>query len=246
MKRLLLCAECEALFNSFETPFASNVFHPFANKDVPFAKYDAWMAKFCASISWRVLVFMREVGAFEDLPEKELVDIERALSTWKAFLFDDIANPRECELHILPCGEIEETDIPNMPNNYNRYMARVVDVDFAYTSDLAFTYAKLGPIMLFGFIRKPSFKWEGTRVKIKGGVFGKGRYTLPENVLKYFFYRCEQAQKVTEQISEAQWEKIDRLVHNNIERARNSLQVLAMQRDAEMFGQSAVVRRPKR
>ena len=245
LKMHLLCAECEALFNSFETPFANRVFFPYANEEVRQAPYAEWMAKFCASLAWRIVVFGQRLNALPDLRPIELEALEKALSIWKLFIEGAAPNPSEFELHVLPAGLVGETSVPDMPNNFNRYMTRTVDVDVAVFDKRAFTFAKLGPILFFGFIREPEERWIGTRVKMKQGLLVSKHCTLPAYLMSYLFDRCRKQRAFVDDISEAQWEKIEQTLMKNLEKAANSLEFKALARDAEMFGIGAVVRRPK-
>src|SRR5215213_173026 len=62
-----LCSECEDVLQKFETPFASEVFHP---AHLPFETrpneipYKAYALKFAVSVSWRVLQYWSEDPRF--------------------------------------------------------------------------------------------------------------------------------------------------------------------------------------
>jgi hypothetical protein len=55
LKVPMLCAECEGLFNKFETDFCNHVFHPLVSGKTSSASYGPWLLKFCVSVSWRIL-----------------------------------------------------------------------------------------------------------------------------------------------------------------------------------------------
>ena len=57
LKSKLLCANCEARFNRWETSFATEIFHPYNANERLEARYGDWMLKFCTSVSWRALKF---------------------------------------------------------------------------------------------------------------------------------------------------------------------------------------------
>jgi hypothetical protein len=62
LKHPFLCAECEARFNAWETPFATHMFLPYHEQDVQRIEFDSWLLKFCVSISWRAVTYLREQG----------------------------------------------------------------------------------------------------------------------------------------------------------------------------------------
>jgi hypothetical protein len=54
-KQYLLCSKCEELFSTYETAFASNIFHPYLDKNKTEFFYDDKISKFILSVSWRNL-----------------------------------------------------------------------------------------------------------------------------------------------------------------------------------------------
>src|SRR5437764_5294832 len=58
----MLCRACEERFNEWETEFSVRVFHPMTQGRTSTVRYGDWMAKFCVSVSWRVLVWYQELG----------------------------------------------------------------------------------------------------------------------------------------------------------------------------------------
>src|ERR1017187_10349018 len=63
-KKEWLCRECEDLFNSFETPFATQIFHPYDLDRAIRVRYSEWMLKFCVSVSWRSLLYLKQHHQF--------------------------------------------------------------------------------------------------------------------------------------------------------------------------------------
>jgi hypothetical protein len=58
-----------------------------------------------------------------------------------------------------------------MPTNISRYLFRTTDMSVGSNDRDAFTYAKLGPFIILGFIAMPRPKqWLGTRVNTHGGT----------------------------------------------------------------------------
>src|SRR5438128_10144544 len=53
-----LCGPCEQHFNQWETPFATNLFHPFHERQPPPFDYGPWLAKCGVSVIWRALAYL--------------------------------------------------------------------------------------------------------------------------------------------------------------------------------------------
>ena len=60
-KEKWLCAECEELLCGWEAKFFNSLFHPLCYEDaLPAISYGDWLLKFCVSVSWRSLLYVRE------------------------------------------------------------------------------------------------------------------------------------------------------------------------------------------
>ena len=59
LKDYILCRSCEARFSEWERAFSQNIFEPGLKHDRASFRYGRWMAKFAASVTWRVLTFRR-------------------------------------------------------------------------------------------------------------------------------------------------------------------------------------------
>lgn len=58
-KEYWLCGDCEKLFSSWETKFSTHIFFPVLEDNQSTLQYSEWMAKFCASLSWRTVTYIR-------------------------------------------------------------------------------------------------------------------------------------------------------------------------------------------
>lgn len=242
IKEYLLCADCEAILNSFETPFATKIFHPYFEKSGQTLRYEEWMLKFAVSLAWRTLAFGDYRGKLK-IPSDEVENVAAAFAAWKDVLRDERPHPGMYEQHLLPLGQIESSSSPKTPNNINRYFMRAVDTDIAFSAGTSFTYVKLGPFAFFGFLKKSRFKWSGAKLHVRHGSIRPRRFEFPENLMEYLFHRAESYAAISEKISVSQYEKIDAAVMSNLTRVASSDQLKAMRRDAEMFGESAILRR---
>jgi hypothetical protein len=105
VKLHLLCGDCEQRFNDWETEFAKRIFHPMTRGSIPRASYGPWLLLFCASVSWRVLVYFKDGEHLGHVPATLLPSVERAEVTWRGFLLGRRTRPQPHEQHILPLPE---------------------------------------------------------------------------------------------------------------------------------------------
>jgi hypothetical protein len=240
-----LCIDCERLLNSFETPFATKIFHPYNTESKLIQRYDAWLLKFCVSVSWRVLRHFQEISGLEGWTPEHRAEAARAVARWRLFLFDEISHPGQYEQHLLPLGPIEKSSISDLPKNINRYFMRGVEIDVCRGEHTALTFAKMGRFALFGVVSPGHDKWKGTRISPKGGVIQPSTYTLPAGLKDYLFDRAHRMAALSASIPEHQQDKIEAAAMKNIDRFSTSDQFDAMRRDEAMFGTEAILRKPK-
>ncbi|MGY4629098.1 hypothetical protein ACVWY3_006854 [Bradyrhizobium sp. USDA 4486] len=105
------------------------------------------------------------------LTEEQAASGERALETWSRFLRGRYKHTGEFELHVLTFDEIESSSFPMSTPNINRYLTRAIDIDLAANSSTCFSYSKLGPFAIFGFVQSHPGQWRGTRVPNGAGWF---------------------------------------------------------------------------
>jgi len=237
-----LCGECEALFSRDETAFATKLFHPWhaGNYRIP---YDDWLLKFCVSVSWRVLRYARGRN-----PDTHYTDAQEALMDdadvrWRAFLRGAEPHPGPFEQHLLIFDMIEDTTVPDLPNNINRFLTGAVTFDIVGSDRSLMTFAKLGRFTIFGIIQKGSHRWEGTKVHVKHGLLKPGKVVIPGALLDLFREKAMLADDFMTSMSPAQRAKVDKHVMDNIEAFAASDQFAAITADARMFGEDAVVRK---
>jgi hypothetical protein len=102
-----LCSACEGLFNGWETKFSNRLFRPLCYGDaLPTISYRDWLLKFCASVSWRSLLYLREQVRLTHFSAGQLTNADIALETWAAFLRGEREHPGEFEQHLVPFGPI--------------------------------------------------------------------------------------------------------------------------------------------
>lgn len=240
MKLRLLCDSCEARLSVWEKATAEQLFLPYHNDTSVQIRYEGWLAKFCASIAWRVLFVYSQICPLEHMTKTQREDIPRALTAWKKFMFGTEDNPGRFELHILPVDVLNSTKGVRVPRNMNRYLARAVEIDVAAAKNEAFVYAKMCRLIVLGFVERPNFRrWHGSRVTIKQGLIEPRKYILPGAFSEFLADRALHMREIASQISVRQKTKANAAMRKNPDRAAQSDGFAAMLQDFTMFGRSA-------
>jgi hypothetical protein len=240
LKQPLLCTACEGLLSRWERETAEWLFKPYHCDSEAVLPCGPWLAKFCASLCWRVLFIYRGLG-LDHLSEQQLQLVPRALDFWRDLMFDRRQHPGEFELHILPLAGLHFAEGFDVPPNMNRYFAREVEADVGANGESVFVQVKLCRLIVIGFVQMPNKReWKGTRVKMRrGSVGGAQNYFLPKNFGDYLVGRAKHVASVHASISEPQKQKIEAAMRNDLDRAASSDTLEAMSQDVEMFGPAA-------
>jgi hypothetical protein len=242
MKLRLLCDSCEGRLSTWEKTTAEQLFLPYHNNTGTRVRYESWLAKFCASVVWRVLFIHSRIDPLRDLSPTQNKKVNMALSTWKDLMFGSADNPGAFELHMLPADLLADAGglKPQLPPNFNRYLTRAVEIDVAANTNSAFVYAKMCRLIVFGFIERPRFRrWHGTRVAMKQGIIEPKQFGLPAEFLEYLVARARNMAKLGTQISKQQKAKINSRMRADPDRAAQSDHFTAMMQDVVIFGSMA-------
>ncbi len=237
-----LCRECEQRLNVWETQFATHVFHPINERGSVKARYGDWLSKFCASVSWRVLLMMKEKGYLNDFSEAQRDAVDAALGTWAAFLLGQASNPGRFEQHLIVFDAIDpdSTTLQDMPPNFNRYILRTVDFDAVRNDSIVFVLSKMGKFFVLGFIQAEyQRQWMGSRIAVNSGIFNISDYTMPRQFADYLFEEARRYAEVYTKISSKQRDRIDATMWQDIDRVARSGSFAAMQHDVQMAGKAA-------
>lgn len=240
-----LCAECEQQLGTYETQFANQIFHPTTQSGSRRISYGDWLLKFCVSISWRAVLLANEEGAFAELSQTHREAAVEALGRWHSFLRGTVPHPGRFEQHLLVFDDIETYSGGTLPANINRYLLRSVEMDIPSREDFAFTFVKMGPFAIIGFINlaRPR-EWSGAKVHVRQGIIGPTRYVLPPYVYEYLMMRAQKFGDIPGSMSERQRTIADGTTATILERDRDRIQgshwMKAMRRDIEMFGDEAL------
>lgn len=237
-----LCRECEQRLNVWETQFATRVFHPLNESGDTKISYDDWLLKFCASVSWRTLLMMKEKAYLNDFSAMQQRAVENALNTWSDFLLGKTRHPHRFEQHMVVFDAVgrEGTTLQNLPPNFNRYILRTVDLDAVRNSTDAFVLSKMGKFFVLGFIDVPyPRQWVGTKINANRGLISGSNYTLPRQFGDYLMEEARRYQEVYAKMSDTQRDRIDETMWRDIERVARSGSFAAMRHDVQMAGKAA-------
>lgn len=236
-----LCGNCEQLFSCWEREFANKIFYPFVKGEKDTALYGEWLAKFCASLSWRTLSYLRHLNnrTEGEQDEKE----KRALTSLASFMLGGVGNPGVYEQHIFPLEPIDSTNT-DVPININRYFLRNMHMDIlAGTSGELLIYTKLPKFIVLGLAGHPQSKqMRASRVSVGGGKISPSSYYWPDGFAAYLFGKAEEVSRLYRKMSPAQHSIIEKSLVSAPERAASSGTIEAFNYDYEMFGSKVFVK----
>jgi hypothetical protein len=239
-KKELLCDSCEQLLAGWEDAVAAQLFRPYNEGSKVTITYEEWLAKFAASLVWRVLFVMKAEG-LKNLSDSQLRLADLALEVWRKFIRGERDNPGSFELHLLPVDFVDASKNNSLPANFNRYLTRSIEMDIVAKKGSAFVYAKMGKLVFIGIIEQPiSRQWFGSRLAIKKGTVKPSKYTAPAAFLDYLTSRASRMNEIMQQLSPKQQAKITETMKKNIDKAAESETFKAMTYDIAMFGIDAV------
>lgn len=240
LKLPFLCADCERRLNQWETQFANHIFNPLTKGGTDSAPYGPWFLPFCASVSWRVLAHELDGQNIRHVPAALMPWLVHAERIWREFLLGRIARQEGHEQHFLHLAAIESHTFSDMPPNINRYFLRAVQIEIASGERTAFTYAKLGPFVILGFIAMPvSTRWVGTRVFGGSGRIRPRNYVMPRTFADYIFEKAGRLAAIFDRMSDKQADRVEEAFRTNMERAAQSGSIEAMSHDVRLFGRKA-------
>lgn len=239
-KEYLLCANCEGMFSKWETQFAERVFYPYINDRKIVINYESWLSKFCASLSWRTLIYIIRNNDLSKYDAEYNESLNKAKNTLEEFILDKSKILYCCEQHLYPLDEISSTTLGNLPTNINRYLIRSMGMDVINNKDSILIYTKIPYFILIGLVKSNETSiMKSSRIKLKKGTLSPRRYNMPKGIDKYII---EQAKKVSEldaQIPIHQQKEIEMFLYDNPERAAKSNTIEAFEADLRMFGNKA-------
>ena len=222
IKDYFLCTRCEDRLGVYESAFASEIFHPFTQDNSVCVDYGENTLKFGVSASWRVLAYMKEKQGLRHFRGRHESAVIETLSMWRNYLLSIGNDIGTHEIHLLPfCGVIDCFG-SDVPPNLNRYLRRAVEIDVTVSDETAFTYCKLGPMILIGLIQYPELAhWENTRID-KSGQLRPRLSASPALLRDYIFKRSARMEELESNLSERQLRRIERSYRKNAQRFEGS------------------------
>ncbi|MGL3046078.1 hypothetical protein ACSJMR_13620 [Acinetobacter pecorum] len=203
----LLCKACEDLISDDESYFANTIFHPYMNRpeaSYHFA-YDERLIRFCAGLSWRVLVYLTE-----HLNDEDNIEIQKYKLKLENFLLKKIPNLDQYEQHIIPLELNSQSPLNIKHSNVNSYFFRSVDIDLLDLKDERIIYIKIPNFIIIANINyKYISKMRASRVALKKGIIAPKNYYLPIEMYNYLDDRLTFIKEnINDEISDVQTQKI--------------------------------------
>lgn len=233
-----LCSACERLFSGWEKSFAERLFEPYAADSSCKVSYDAWLLKFCVSLSWRTLIFYRSLTDLEHYSVEQLDAAEQAERAWREFLLGQAGHPGQFRQELLPLDIIESHrgDLVLSPN-INQYLTRAIAMDVIAGKRSSYVMTKIGRFAIFGHLLVENPKgWKGTNVRVNGGWILPRDFDVPFAIGEYLNEKAVQFGTVLSQISPDQRKKLDASIAANVDKIEGSDWWRSARRDFELQG----------
>jgi hypothetical protein len=186
-KEHYLCRGCEGRLSAWEAEFARHVFRPYHDRERDARAalhYGEWCLPFCVSVSWRILCFSVETGNAPKMSSAQQAVVDEALETWRTYLLGLRVDPGAFEQHVFPVDVLEDGPSKLMSPFLNRYFLRAVQEDVIANSESVLTFAKLGRILLFGFVKPPP-KLLGWKIRLRKGYIAPKTMHMPFGIGLY-------------------------------------------------------------
>lgn len=213
----LLCGGCESQFSKWETNFCKKVFAPYHRKQSASLVYGPWANKCLVSISWRVVHFIKRQFGIRHFSQTQTYELDKAINSWHRFLSGNEMSIGLYTQHLLPLTIIHEHTIPNLSPFMNRYLIGSVDIDVIRSERMAYAFAKLGQILLFGRIMDENPEhWSGTEVAADSGKIEPGPYSVPAVVMDFLNGRANRAGYLLSTMSKKQKDLVETSLIKNV------------------------------
>jgi hypothetical protein len=120
--RHMLCLECEARFNRFETEVCNRLFLPLHSREHDRFRYGPSFTLFAVSVVWRALILLRTERRLQQALEDEPGAIEAAEEAWRSFLLGERRAPAPHAVHTLPMDIPIELDTSGLSPYWARFV----------------------------------------------------------------------------------------------------------------------------
>ena len=222
----LLGEKAEQMFSKRELWFEKNIFTPYVkNQFNNKLSYGVELYYFAISLLWRVLYINRD-NVHLDL--KSIV--KDVLEDWRSFLNKEVEVPLLFQnIYIMPL----DSNIMGVPhNNYDIdfYLLREFDVNIMtalFSKDIAI-YCKFPRFCIWGQLSRDDTNINyGIKISSKGGIlkfkkFNIGNGIVRDYIINRIYDSAENAEKVSNELSDKVQDTIVKRIKMNIENVRDS------------------------
>ncbi len=223
IKLPFLCGDCEDIFSVWETIFANNIFYPYQKSEKQVFEYEEWLAKYLASVSFRVLVYVYEDCKLDYFSPEMLPYVDKAITNLKLYLLGQVEHPQDQRQLLLLLDTVDAESIKSYPDNFNLYLSRAIELDVITTDEESFIYIKYLRFLQLCPIKLVTNKgWRSARVNPKKGILRVQDHELPDYIGKKMIKSTSLLTSSKEDISEKQLDVIDTRVKNNLNKVIES------------------------
>jgi len=236
-KEKLLCRDCEARLNNWETDFANRLFCPRVNKKQSPLEYGAWFLNFVVSLSWRSLLCCKRIGLSQcNFTDRQKRESDLALDVWRRFLLGEIEHVGQYQQHVIPVDIVFHDAVSHVPSHINQYYLRCADIEPVANPSQALILVKIPYFIFFGAVQHDERDWINTTVQTPKGVMGSSRCVVPESFAGYIVDRARSVGDIFQGISQRQRSRIEHSIQSDPNRVAQSETLRAVRADLELPG----------
>lgn len=211
-KHYLLCKQCEELFSTYETEFATKIFYPFQEGTQKRFQYDEWLQKFIVSVSWRSLYLdlidfvSNKIGSAHAI--SNLATCEQTMRNFLLGQRKDIGN---IENHIFFFDDIDAAteEFVNLNPHLNIRRGAISYTTIIELNQAHYTYTNMAGIILFTLYgRQKSEEWANTQIFDSGTIEAK-KQIIRSHCADELKQTLEEAKRIRSEISKKQQAKIN-------------------------------------
>lgn len=211
-KHYMLCKECEGLFSTCETEFATGIFHPFQEGTQKQFPYDTWLQRFIVSVSWRSLYLdlidfvINKTGSAHTISNLAVCE-----QTMRDFLLGQRNDLGKIENHVFFFDEIDtaSAEIIDLNPHLNTRRSAFSHTVVVESNQAHYTYTNMAGVVFFTLYGRQQYEqWTNTQVSDVGIIEAKNQI-VKSHCWEEFFQTLERANKIRSGISKKQQEKIN-------------------------------------
>ncbi|MBI4293426.1 MAG: hypothetical protein HY661_18275 [Betaproteobacteria bacterium] len=223
-KQELLCDRCEQLFSNWESILAKEIFAPLTQDPDATIRYGATFSRFALSVLWRVLVWRS--NTFLAVSPEFKGHIETVEREWRQFLLGEAMKPGRASCHAVIFAQklVLGVGAPAQATSdgFQRYFQSTVDVNVISDGRQPFVYAKLGRLLIFGFVPEGT-GYRNSRVALRSSTLGPGAYQLPPAIFGTLLHNAANIFAAIKSLSPRQKQRIDDSIARTLQGRRGSL-----------------------